>query len=225
MGTDGSAAIWHLAWALAVAVMGGVLSWHGALAPGPSPALGAIAVAALFGAALPPPRPAGRSPVSSPPGLGRRHRRRAAASPAALRVRWRSGGLAPLAAGAAFGRPRLMALGAAAGDGRGGRWRPWPRSSWSSQSGGGPFGLVRLARAWNDRSWASPPARAPFRAGCAATPWPLATKRRLDLREALERQPLLFLSSILADASSRPSVGPTGRSRHRDLKDRYFAGR
>ncbi|MGH6910872.1 MAG: hypothetical protein ACREEG_11845, partial [Phenylobacterium sp.] len=43
-------AIWHLAWAVAVSVMGGVLAWQGALAAGPeAAALGSIGAAALFG--------------------------------------------------------------------------------------------------------------------------------------------------------------------------------
>jgi hypothetical protein len=69
-GTGGFAAIWHLAWAVAVSVMVGVLGWRGAITPGPElAALGAIGAAALFAAS--PRLRAANSPALAPswPGL------------------------------------------------------------------------------------------------------------------------------------------------------------
>jgi cell cycle sensor histidine kinase DivJ len=99
---------------MAASIMGGALAWQGALAPGPElAALGSIAVAAVFGAVAA--ATGGEIAcviailVWAAAGAGASALTGGIAGPMAV---WC---LTPLAAGAAFGRPRLLALGAAAG--------------------------------------------------------------------------------------------------------------
>jgi len=105
---------WHLAWALAVALAAAVLAWRGSLVGGPEPlALAAVGGAALFGAFLAAFEAQGAAAFSIVLW--------ALAGASACLLTYGPGGplaawcLAPLAAGAAYGRPRLLALGAAAG--------------------------------------------------------------------------------------------------------------
>jgi len=105
---------WHLAWALAVAVAAAVLAWRGSLVGGPEPlALAAVGGAALFGALLAAFEGEGAAAFSIVLwALGGASACLLTYGPAGPLAAWC---LAPLAAGAAYGRPRLLALGAAAG--------------------------------------------------------------------------------------------------------------
>jgi cell cycle sensor histidine kinase DivJ len=214
------AAIWHLAWALAVAVMGGVLAWQGALAAGPqSAALGSIGVAALFGcvAAVTGGEIAGVVTILA----------WAAAGAAACSL---TGGLAgplavwcltPLPAGVAFGRPRLLALGAAAG------------VAAAAVAALGSVLLVLPKPAEGLSIWFGLLALGTTGMGLAAGLMSFQGQVRgdlgrwreteLDLRETLERQPLLLLKLYpggrILEAFGASSDGLDVR----DLIDRNFS--
>jgi cell cycle sensor histidine kinase DivJ len=214
------AAIWHLAWVVAACVMGGVMAWQGAPAPGPEfAALGSIGAAALFGA------------VAAATGGG-------TAGVLAILV-WAIAGaaacsltggivgpfaiwcLTPLAAGAAFGRPRLLALGAAAGVGA------------AAVAALASVLLVLPKPADGLSIWFSLLALGTTGMGVAAGLVAFQGQVRgdlgrwreteLDLRETLERQSLLLLTLYpggrIIEAFGVPSDGLDIR----DLRDRNFS--
>jgi cell cycle sensor histidine kinase DivJ len=184
-------AIWHLAWAVTVAGAGGLLVWLGLLAPGPDvTALASVAVAAVFGAM------AGIVGGESAAVISILVWAFAGVLACGL-----TGGtigplapwcLAPLAAGAAFGRPRLLALGAAAGIGA------------AAVSAMASTLLILPRPSESLATWLSVLALATTGSGLAAALVALQGKvlgdigrwrdTEMDLREALERQPQLLLT-------------------------------
>jgi len=184
-------AIWHLAWAVAASAMGAVLVWQGVISLGPElTALGAVAVAAVFGALA---TTAGGEAAATVAILVW-----AFAGALACTLTGGTAGplaawcLAPLAAGAAFGRPRLLALGAAAGIG-------------ATAVAAMGSALLTLPKPADYLSiWLSLLALATTGAGLAAGLVALQGKVRgdlgrwqeteMDLRETLERQPQLLLA-------------------------------
>jgi len=213
-------AIWHLAWAVAASLVGGVLVWQGVISLGPElTALGAIVVAAVFG---------GLSAM-----VGGE-----AAGVVAILV-WAFAGalactltggtagplaawcLAPLAAGAAFRRPRLLAVGAAAGI----------AAAAVAAMGSALLTLPKPAEGLS--IWLSLLALATIGAGLAAGLVALQGKVRgevgrsqeteMDLRETLQRQPQLLLAIYPGGRILEAfGEGPPGIDL-RDLLGRNFA--
>ncbi|MBS0335022.1 MAG: sensor histidine kinase, partial [Proteobacteria bacterium] len=181
---------WHLAWAVAAALAAAALALGGPPADQALAALGAMAVAGLLGALLSD-RPGETGPMLAVLAWGM------AGAGAALLTGGTGGPLAawclaPMAAGAAFGRPKLLGLGAAAGVGAaalaalgGGLlllpMTPAPLSTWLSLLALGTTGLG-------------------FAAGLVSLLGKVrgddarARETELQLREALDHQPQLLLA-------------------------------
>jgi len=213
-------AIWHLVWALAASAMGVVLVWQGVPLLGPElTALAAITVAAVFGA------------VAAMAG--------GEASAIIAILVWAFAGalacsltggtagplapltLAALAAGAASGRPRLLALGAAAG---------------LAAAGVAAMASVLLALPKPSEGlavWLSLLALGAMGAGLAAGLVALQGRMRgdlgrwgdteLDLRETLDRQPLLLLAIYPGGRILETFGEPPAGIGIRALPDRNFS--
>ncbi len=184
-------AFWHLSWALAASATGVALVWLGVLPLGPDfSAIVAITAAAIFGALA---AASGSEAMSVVAVLVW-----ALAGVAASMLTGGTSGplaawcLAPLAAGAAFGRPRLLALGAACGVG-------------AAAIAAMGSALLALPHPGEDLAiWLSLLALGTLGAGLAAGLVALQGKVRgdahrwreteMDLRETLERQPQLLLT-------------------------------
>jgi cell cycle sensor histidine kinase DivJ len=181
---------WHLAWVLALAAAAGTLALRGDAPAAALAALGAMGAAGLAGAFL--------AEVGGEGGAATAVLAWAVAGAAACLLTGGTGGpmavwcLAPLAAGAAFGRPRLLGLGAAAGvaaaavAAMGGAFVllpriPEPLAAWLSLLALGATGLG-------------------FAAGLVALQGKVrgegarARDTELSLREALDHQPQLLMS-------------------------------
>jgi cell cycle sensor histidine kinase DivJ len=182
---------WHLAWTVVVAASTGVLSLRGAgLAPPELAALGAVAAAGAMGAFL--------AEVTEEAGAPLAIVLWALAGAAACLLTGGTAGplapwcLAPLAAAAAFGRPRLLALGAASG-----------LAAAAVAALGGAF-LILPKPAETLSVWLSLLALGTLAVGLAAGLVALQGKARgesqsareteLELREALDHQPQLLLA-------------------------------
>jgi cell cycle sensor histidine kinase DivJ len=182
---------WHLAWLLVVAAAGGVLAWRmGSPPPATVGALGAVGAAAAVGALL-------AAVGDEPAAVGATLIWALAGAAASLLTGGTAGPfavwcLAPLAASAAFRRPKLLALGAAAGVAAGAITAmgasilalpkaPETLSTWLSLLALGTTGLG-------------------FAAGLVALQGKVrgddarAREAELKLREALDHQPQLLMS-------------------------------
>jgi cell cycle sensor histidine kinase DivJ len=182
--------IWHLAWALAMAAAAGALVLRGGAPVVDLAALGAVVAASVIGAFL--------AGIGGESGAATAVVAWAAAGASACLLTGGTGGpmaalcLAPLAAGAAFGRPKLLGLGAAAGvaaaavAAMGGAFALLPKNAeplatWLSLLALGTTGLG-------------------FAAGLVALQGrvrgegALARDTELSLREALDHQPQLLMS-------------------------------